>query len=132
MERLPPTSAYLHSKWHLNASSHLATSDMARKLGAVPIWGRGAGSPSNTMWPGPRPTCMPSFIFICPTVWPQYTNVTDRTDRQTGLLLFSVKGKDVNESGNGRVSKKILVHENLISRRARNSRTHKAKLCCAN
>jgi len=26
---------------------------------------------------------MPSFILIRPTVWPQYTNVTDRTDRQT-------------------------------------------------
>ena len=48
--------------------------------GAVPLLG-GAGSPSNTMWPGPRPTCMPSFILIHPTVWPQYTNVTDRTYR---------------------------------------------------
>ena len=51
-------------------------------------WGGGAGSPSNTMWPGPRLTCMPSFILIHQTVWPQYTNVTartgrtDRTDRQ--------------------------------------------------
>jgi len=27
---------------------------------------------------------VPSFILIRPTVWPQYTNVTDRTDRQTG------------------------------------------------
>jgi len=43
------------------------------------------GSPPNTMWPGPRPTCMPSFILIRPTVWPQCTNVTDRqTDRQKG------------------------------------------------
>ena len=25
---------------------------------------------------------MPSFILIRPTVWPHYTNVTDRTDRQ--------------------------------------------------
>jgi len=40
--------------------------------------------------------------------------------------------KDVNESRNARVSKKILVLENLISRRVRNSRTHKAKLCCPN
>ena len=45
------------------------------------IW-RGAGSLANTMWPGPRPTCMPSFILIHINVWPQYTNVTDRTDRQ--------------------------------------------------
>jgi len=60
---------------------HLA-SRYGQKLGAVPLWGRGAGSPSNTMWPGPRPTCKRSFILIRPTVWPQYTNVTDRTDRQ--------------------------------------------------
>ena len=39
-----------------------------------------AGSPSSTMWPVPRPTSMPSFILIHPTVWPQYTNVTDRQD----------------------------------------------------
>jgi len=36
------------------------------------------------MWPGPRPTCVPSLILICPAVWPQYTNITDRTDN--GLL----------------------------------------------
>jgi len=24
---------------------------------------------------------MPSFILIRPTVWPQYTNIADRTDR---------------------------------------------------
>ena len=28
--------------------------------------------------------CTPSVIFIRPTVWPQYTNVRDRTYRQTG------------------------------------------------
>jgi len=54
---------------------------MDRKLEAVPLWG--AGSPSNTMWPGPRPTSVPSFILIHPTVWPEYTNVTVTTDRQT-------------------------------------------------
>ena len=43
-------------------------------------------------------------------------------------ILYTFIGKDVNESQNVRVSKKILVLENLISRRARNSRTHKAKL----
>ena len=51
--------------------------------GLCPFGGGGAGSPSNTMWPGPMPTCMPSFILIRQTVWPQYTNVSDRqTDRQ--------------------------------------------------
>ena len=46
--------AYLRTKWHLDPSSRLATIDMGRKLGAVR--GGGAGSPSNTMWLGPRPT----------------------------------------------------------------------------
>ena len=41
----------------------------------------GAGSPSNTMWPGPRPTCTPSFIWIGLTVWPQYSTPTLQTDR---------------------------------------------------
>jgi len=50
--------------------------------GAAPLWGMVAGYPSKTMWPGTRPTCIPSFILILATVWPQYTNVTDRTDRQ--------------------------------------------------
>jgi len=64
------------------SSSHLARTDMGRKLGCMPLLGGGAGSPSKTTWRGPRPTCMPSFILIHSTVWPQYTNVTDRQDRQ--------------------------------------------------
>ena len=60
--------------------SNLATLDIGRKLGAPPPFGGGgAGSPPNTMWPGPRPTCTPSFILLHLTVWPQYINVTDRT-----------------------------------------------------
>ena len=42
---------------------HLATIDMGRKLGVgscAPFsLGREAGSPFNTMWPGPRPTFVP-------------------------------------------------------------------------
>jgi len=84
----PRAEAYLRTKWNLDLCSHLAATDMGRKMeGAVPLWGRGAGSPSNTMWSGPRPTCMLSFTLIRQTVWPQYTNVTDRQadrqDRQT-------------------------------------------------
>jgi len=56
--------------------------------GCAPFWGRGAASPSNIIWPGTRPACVPSLILICRTVWPQYTNVTDRQtgqrDRQIG------------------------------------------------
>ena len=54
-----------------------------------PLLGTGTGSPSNTMWPGPRPTGVLSFIFICPTVWPQYTNVTDRTGKGKEEYLYS-------------------------------------------
>jgi len=50
----------------------------AENWGAVPRWGG-----------EPRPTCMPSFTLIRPTVWPECTDVTDRqrgeiymTDRQ--------------------------------------------------
>jgi len=74
--------AYLPTKWHLDPSKHLATTDMGRKLGAPhPFGGWEAGSPSKTMWPGPKPTCMPSFILIHSTVWSQYIDLTDR--RQT-------------------------------------------------
>jgi len=75
--------AYLHSKWHLNPSSHLAATDMGRKLGGSDPFGeRELGlPPSNAMWTGLRPICMPSLIFVVPTVWPQCTNVPDRQDR---------------------------------------------------
>jgi len=47
---------------------------MGRKLGALsPFWGRGAGSPSSTIWPGPKPTSMPSAVLIHPAVWSQKT-----------------------------------------------------------
>jgi len=78
----PWAEAYLHTKWNLDLCSHLATTDMGRKLGGLcPFGGGEAGYLSNTMWSGPRSTCMPSFILIRQTVWPQYTNVTDRQDR---------------------------------------------------
>jgi len=61
----------------------LATLDTARKVGGggccAPFRG-GAGFPSNTMWPEPRPTCIPSGILIHSTVWPQYIIVTDMTN----------------------------------------------------
>jgi len=64
----------------------LAPIDMGHKEGGgccAPFGG--AGSPSNTIWPGPRSTAMPSFIMIHPTVWPQYTNITDRQEREYRL-----------------------------------------------
>jgi len=71
----PPRPTSIHTKWHLD------TTNMGRKLGAVPLLGWGAKSPSNTMCPGPRPTFVPSGILINPTVWPQCTSVTDSIRR---------------------------------------------------
>ena len=47
------------------------------------FFGGGAGSLSNTIWPGPMPTFVPSGILIHSAVWPQFTptSQTDRTDR---------------------------------------------------
>ena len=69
---------YLHAKWHLDPSSSLATINTAENWGMV-RWGpsspllseRGAGSPSNAMSLGLRPTSLPSGILIHPSIWPQ-------------------------------------------------------------
>ena len=52
----------------------LATIDMSRKVGSfcAPFHG-GAGSPSNTMWPGTRPSFLPNGILIHSAAWPQQT-----------------------------------------------------------
>ena len=50
------------------------TIDMGHKEGAaVPLsrCGELHGYPSNTMWPGPRSTSVPSGVFIHAAVWPQ-------------------------------------------------------------
>jgi len=65
--------------------------------GCAPVLEGEAGSLSNTMWPGWRPTSMTSFILIHPTVWSQTGRQTDGrdrhdklTDRQTtnGLIAY--------------------------------------------
>ena len=38
----------------------------------MPLFGR-AGSPFKIMWPGQRPTSVPSGILIHPAIWPQHT-----------------------------------------------------------
>ena len=75
----------------------------------APFHGR-AGSPSNTVWPGPRPTRMPSFILIRPTVWPQYSNVTDRTG-QTGQRSDGI-GRTV--FGRPFVKRFALCHRSVV------------------
>ena len=74
---LPP---YQVASWSIQPFAH---NRHGPKIGgSAPFWGAAAGSPSETTWPGPRPTCVPTFILIRLTVWPQHTNITDRTDRQ--------------------------------------------------
>ena len=60
--------------------------------GCAPL-GEGELCPHLTVWPGPRPTFVPSFILIRLTVWPQYTNVTDRTGQTIRTVLQTVAQK---------------------------------------
>jgi len=62
----------------------LATVDMDRKVGGrCPPLGGGELYPHLTHCGlGRSLASIPSGILIHPTAWPQYTNVTDRTDRQ--------------------------------------------------
>jgi len=52
--------------------ARLATRHMGRKLQPVHVLGE-VGSQSNTMWPGPRPTSVPSGILIYAAISPQHT-----------------------------------------------------------
>jgi len=45
----------------------------AENWGLCTFWGGGARSPSNTMWPSPKPTFIPSGILIHPAIRPQQT-----------------------------------------------------------
>jgi len=79
----------MHAEWHLDPCSHLAATDMGRKLGAMPLSGGRAGSPSNTMWPGPRPT-FPAKFHLDPsnrlaTIHQRYRQ-TDRTGQDNGPI----------------------------------------------
>jgi len=97
----------------------LATIDMGQKVGAaVPLsMGGEAGSTSNTMLPGCRPTSVPcgslivsSGILIHPTFWPQYINVTvlqtDSQDRQWSRSI----GRTV--TCNGRPTRQTYMTKN--------------------
>jgi len=41
------------------------------KTGGAVSLSLSGGNPSNTMWPAPRSTSVPSGVFIHPAVWPQ-------------------------------------------------------------
>jgi len=70
---------------------------MGRKLGALPLWGGGPGSPSNNVSPGAEAYLHAKrldyqdgvkFHLDSPAVWPQYTNVTDK---QTDIISDSIE-----------------------------------------
>ena len=63
----------------------------------------GAGSPSNTMWPGPRLTCMPSFINHLATIHQRYR----QTDRQTG---------QTDSTDNGLIAQGEPFYKNALAR----------------
>jgi len=70
------------------------------------------------MWSGSWPTCMPSFILIHPTVWPQYTNVTNRhrpTDRQTGQTDRQ-RSDSIGEPFDKRSPKNLSLEEMTVHR----------------
>jgi len=70
---------------------------MGRKVGdAVPL-SRGAGSPFNTMSPGPRHTSAPSGTFIYSAVWPQQTWAEN-----CGLCPLGGVGPNLTQRGKGR------------------------------
>jgi len=78
---------------------------------------RWAGSPSNTMWSGWRPTFIPSGILINPTVWLQYTNVTDRQDRRQerqrcvsiGRVVFQTVAQKLSKRLRGTVVERLSL-----------------------
>jgi len=61
---------YLRTKWHLDPCSRLTTIDVGHKLGAPPLFRRGAGSLSTTKLSGLRPTSVTSGILMHPDVCP--------------------------------------------------------------
>ena len=81
---------YLPTKWHLDPSSRLATTDMGQKLGtAMPLfrgWELGLHLTQCGLGRGLALYQMASWSIQPFGQWLQYTNVTgrqDRTDRQT-------------------------------------------------
>jgi len=61
---------YLPIKWHLDPSSRFATTGMCRKLGVVPLWGKGGWVPiSHNV--GRAEAYLHTLIY--PTIWPQKT-----------------------------------------------------------
>jgi len=78
--------AYLHTKWHLDASSRLATIDMGRKLGdSVPFCYRGNWVPiqHNVAWDE-------AYLFIKWHLDPSISAFTPQPQSITALWLVLI------------------------------------------
>jgi len=78
--------AYLHTNWHLDSSSHLATTDMGWKLGELCRFGGGRARLHLTQCGQGRglPGCQVSSWSIQPFGHNTPTSQTGQTDRQDG------------------------------------------------
>jgi len=97
--------SYQVASWSIQPFGH---NRYGPKIGDCAPFGRGAGSPSNTMWWGPRSTCVPSSILIHPTVWPQDTSVI-QTGRQTGQDRTGQRSDSIGRTSYKRSPKTIFV-----------------------
>jgi len=91
------SEANFSTKWHLDPSSHLATTDMGRKLGGCAPLGE-LGPYLTQCRPGP--TCLPSGILIHPAVWPQQS----RAENWGAMNLWGGRGlgPHLTQCGQGR------------------------------
>ena len=74
----PETKFLIRSEYKSSAIDEMGDRGHNRngpKRGGCCTLSRGgeAGSLSNTTWPGPRPTSVPSGVLLHPAVWPQQT-----------------------------------------------------------
>jgi len=67
--KLIPACRIYNSSAVAKMDDRLVTIDMGRTLGMCPFGG--AGSPSNTTWPGPKPTFTRGGMLLHSAVWPQ-------------------------------------------------------------
>jgi len=63
----------LSSSWDGRPFGHNGHWPKIELEGLCPFAAGGAGSPSNAMWPGPRPTSVRNGISIHAAAWPQWT-----------------------------------------------------------
>jgi len=94
--------AYLRTKWHLDPSSRLATTHSPENLMLLfPLLGTGraAGSPSNTMSSGSRPTYIRSGSLIHPAVWPRHNG---HGSKIRGVPFWGELGPHQTQYGRGR------------------------------